>query len=46
MSSINVDRDIGVYVEHRLKTDPGFSGLSERIQTEIKRTITAGSHGM
>jgi hypothetical protein len=46
MASSAVDHDIGVYVDHRLKTEPSFIGLSERIKTEIKLTIAAGAHGM
>ena len=46
MSSSAVDHDIGVYIDHRLKSEPSFSGLSERIKREIKRTIATGAHGM
>ncbi|KAB5572000.1 ankyrin repeat protein [Coniochaeta sp. 2T2.1] len=46
LSIDDIDHDIGVYVDHRLKTEPSFSGLSERIKMEIKLTIATGAHGM
>lgn len=46
MASSAVYHDIGVYVDHRLQTEPSFSGLSDRIKTEIKLTMTSGAHGM
>lgn len=46
MASNAVDNDIGVYVDHRLRTEPGLSGLSERIKKEIRRTMATGAHGM
>jgi hypothetical protein len=46
MVSNDIDHDIGVYVDHRLRTEPSFSGLSERIKTEIRLTIATGAHGM
>jgi hypothetical protein len=46
MSSDIVNHDITVYVEHRLKTEASFSGLSDRIKTEIKSTMATGAHGM
>lgn len=46
MASNAVDHDIGVYVDHRLKTEPSFSALSERIKTEIRLTMATGAHGM
>jgi hypothetical protein len=46
MSPNAVDHDIGVYVEHRLKTEACFSSLSERIKKEIQLTMATGAHGM
>lgn len=46
MASSAVDHDISVYVEYRLGNEPSFSGLSERIKTEIKLTMATGAHGM
>lgn len=46
MAGNAVDHDIGLYVDHRIKTEPSFSGLSDRIKTEIKLTMATGAHGM
>lgn len=46
MASVAIDNDIRVYVDYRLKTEPSFSGLSERIKKEIRLTMATGAHGM
>ena len=45
LSSNSIDRDIGVYVRHRLYNEPGFSVLSDKIKERILKRMLLGADG-